>query len=214
MPIDPADLGRSYDSVIRVNSQSGKGGVAYLMEVDYGVVMPRRLQVEFSSEVQSYTDTHGGEMTAQDIWKLFDATYLHAKHSSLRYLDHHLFEAAAVGSMHVQGIELQLEVDGQPLRLKGMGNGPIDAAVHALASAGVSVQVRSFEERSTKASQQAGDALACAFVELAEEGSKTERFGVGLDSNIVTASLKALVSGVNRLGLQARALAEPQTAEA
>jgi 2-isopropylmalate synthase len=214
MPIDPADLGRSYDSVIRVNSQSGKGGVAYLMEVDYGVVMPRRLQVEFSSEVQSYTDTHGGEMTAQDIWKLFDATYLHAKHSSLRYLDHHLFEAAAVGSMHVQGIELQLEVDGQPLRLKGMGNGPIDAAVHALASAGVSVQVRSFEERSTKASQQAGDALACAFVELAEEGSKTERFGVGLDSNIVTASLKALVSGVNRLGLQARAVAEPQTAEA
>ena len=76
MPIDPADLGRSYDSVIRVNSQSGKGGVAYLMEAEFGVVMPRRLQVEFSGEVQTYTDSHGGEMSAQAIWDLFDATYL------------------------------------------------------------------------------------------------------------------------------------------
>ncbi len=205
MPIDPADLGRSYDSVIRVNSQSGKGGVAYLMEVDYGVVMPRRLQVEFSGEVQNYTDAHGGEMTAQDIWKLFDATYLHAATASVRYVDHHLFEAAAVGSMHVQGIALHLEVNGQPVVLNGMGNGPIDAAVHALGSAGIRVQVRSFEERSTKASQQAGDAQACAFLELAAQGAgnekQGERFGVGLDSNIVTASLKALVSGVNRLGM-------------
>jgi 2-isopropylmalate synthase len=219
MPIDPADLGRSYDSVIRVNSQSGKGGVAYLMEVDYGVVMPRRLQVEFSGEVQSYTDAHGGEMTAQDIWKLFDATYLQAStqqasKAGVRYVEHHLFEADAPAKasasggarVPVQGIDLQLEVNGQPLHLKGLGNGPIDAAVHALQSAGIQVQVRSFEERSTKASQQAGDAQACAFMELAAQGSAGaqagERYGVGLDSNIVTASLKALVSGVNRLGLQ------------
>jgi 2-isopropylmalate synthase len=208
MPIDPADLGRSYDSVIRVNSQSGKGGVAYLMEVEYGVVMPRRLQVEFSGEVQAYTDAHGGEMTALDIWKLFDATYLHAEDAAMRYVDHHLFEATAPGKKHVQGIDLQLEVAGQAVHLKGLGNGPIDAAVHALQSAGVRVQVRSFEERSTKASQQAGDAQACAFLELAVEGDSTERFGVGLDSNIVTASLQALVSGVNRLGLQ---LAEQTT---
>jgi 2-isopropylmalate synthase len=212
MPIDPADLGRSYDSVIRVNSQSGKGGVAYLMEVDYGVVMPRRLQVEFSGEVQRYTDAHGGEMTAQDIWKLFDATYLHAAGESVRYLDHHLFEAGTPGKTHVQGIDLKLklEVGGKTVHLKGLGNGPIDAAVHALQSAGVHVQVRSFEERSTKASQHAGDAQACAFVELAAEGESTERYGVGLDSNIVTASLQALISGVNRLGLQ---LAAVQTAE-
>jgi 2-isopropylmalate synthase len=202
MPIDPADLGRSYDSVIRVNSQSGKGGVAYLMEVEYGVVMPRRLQVEFSGEVQHCTDTHGGEMTAQDIWKLFDTTYLHAEDATMRYVDHHLFEAAAVGKNHVQGIDMHLEVAGQAVHLKGLGNGPIDAAVHALQSAGVQVQVRSFEERSTKASQQAGDAQACAFLELAAVGESTERYGVGLDSNIVTASLQALVSGVNRLGLQ------------
>jgi 2-isopropylmalate synthase len=202
MPIDPADLGRSYDSVIRVNSQSGKGGVAYLMEVEYGVVMPRRLQVEFSGEVQAVTDAHGGEMTAQDIWKLFDATYLHAADASLRYVDHHLFEAAAPGKKHVQGIDLHLEVAGHSVQLKGLGNGPIDAAVHALQSAGIDVQVRSFEERSTKASQHAGDAQACAFLELAAQGDSTERYGVGLDSNIVTASLQALVSGVNRLGLQ------------
>ena len=202
MPIDPADLGRSYDSVIRVNSQSGKGGVAYLMEVDYGVVMPRRLQVEFSGEVQAYTDAHGGEMTAQDIWKLFDATYLHAANASVRYRDHHLYEAAAPGKAHVQGIDLKLEVNGKTVHLKGLGNGPIDAAVHALQSAGVQVQVRSFEERSTKASQHAGDAQACAFLELAAQGASTERFGVGLDGNIVTASLQALISGVNRLGLQ------------
>ena len=201
MPIDPADLGRNYDSVIRVNSQSGKGGVAYLMEVEYGVVMPRRLQVEFSGEVQTYTDTHGGEMTAQDIWQLFDATYLEAADATVRYVDHHLFEAPAQGKTHVQGIDLHLEINGHATHLKGVGNGPIDAAIHALHSAGVNVQVRSFEERSTKASQQAGDAQACAFVELSTDGAKAERYGVGLDSNIVTASLKAIVSGVNRLGL-------------
>jgi len=215
MPIDPADLGRSYDSVIRVNSQSGKGGVAYLMEVDYGVVMPRRLQVEFSGEVQAYTDAHGGEMTAQDIWKLFDATYLHAAKSGVRYLGHHLYEAGVQGKAPVQGIELTLEAGGKTVHLKGRGNGPIDAAVHALKSAGIDVQVRSFEERSTKASQHAGDAQACAFLELAAEGHSTERFGVGLDGNIVTASLQALVSGVNRLGLQLGVKhAEPEEAAA
>jgi 2-isopropylmalate synthase len=215
MPIDPADLGRSYDSVIRVNSQSGKGGVAYLMEVDYGVVMPRRLQVEFSGEVQQHTDAHGGEMTAHDIWQLFDATYLHPASAGVRYVDHHLFEAGVQGKAHVQGIDLQLEVAGQTVHLKGLGNGPIDAAVHALQSAGITVQVRSFEERSTKASQHAGDAQACAFVELATPRGTSEHFGVGLDSNIVTASLQALISGVNRLGLQAQVpRAQPAEAEA
>jgi 2-isopropylmalate synthase len=112
-----------------------------------------------------------------------------------------LYEAAAPGKAHVQGIDLKLEVGGKMVHLKGLGNGPIDAAVHALQSAGIHVQVRSFEERSTKASQHAGDAQACAFLELAAQGNSTERFGVGLDGNIVTASLQALVSGVNRLGL-------------
>jgi len=176
--------------------------VAYLMEAEFGVVMPRRLQVEFSGEVQTHTDTHGGEMTAQDIWNLFDATYLSPAQASIRYVEHHLFDHAGSESKHhVQGIRLALEVNGQPMLLSGEGNGPIDAAVHALQGIGVKVQVRSFEERSTKASTDAGDAQACAFLELTPAGGGAERFGVGMDTNIVTASVKALVSGVHRLGL-------------
>jgi 2-isopropylmalate synthase len=206
MPIDPADLGRSYDSVIRVNSQSGKGGVAYLMETEFGVVMPRRLQVEFSGEVQIYTDSHGGEMSAKDIWGLFDATYLNAPDASLRYVEHHLFDHPGVeGKQHVQGIRLAVELNGQSMLLTGEGNGPIDAAVHALKEAGITVQVRSYEERSTASSREGGDAQACAFLEMRGASSTTERFGVGMDNNIITASIKALVSGVNRLGLDCTA---------
>ncbi len=211
LPIDPADVGRSYDSVIRVNSQSGKGGVAYLMEAEFGVVMPRRLQVEFSGEVQTHTDTHGGEMTAHDIWNLFDATYLSPAQANIRYVEHHLFDHAGSESKHhVQGIRLALEVNGQPMLLSGEGNGPIDAAVHALQGIGVKVQVRSFEERSTKASTDAGDAQACAFLELTPAGGGAERFGVGMDTNIVTASVKALVSGVHRLGVITAEMAQGQ----
>jgi 2-isopropylmalate synthase len=199
LPIDPADVGRTYDSIIRVNSQSGKGGVAYLMEAEFGVVMPRRLQVEFSGEVQAYTDTHGGEMTAQAIWDLFAATYLDTT-APLHYLEHNLTDHPHNSSG--QGIRLVVEAAGVRHVLKGYGNGPIDAAVQALQTLGVRVQVRNFEERSTKASEEAGEAQACAFMELATVGSdKVERFGVGLDTNIVTASIKALVSGVNRLGV-------------
>ena len=210
LPIDPADVGRSYDSVIRVNSQSGKGGVAYLMEAEFGVVMPRRLQVEFSGEVQTHTDTHGGEMTAHNIWTLFEATYLSPITANIRYVEHHLFDHAGVQGKHrVQGIRLAVEVNGEPMLLSGEGNGPIDAAVHALQGIDVHLQVRSFEERSTKASTTGGDAQACAFLELMPAGGGAERFGVGMDTNIVTASVKALISGVNRLGLvRANALAE------
>ena len=213
LPIDPADLGRTYDSVIRVNSQSGKGGVAYLMEAEFGVVMPRRLQVEFSGEVQTYTDSHGGEMSAQDIWNLFDATYLQAPADGMRYVEHHLFEPPAQsGKAQMQGIRIGVEVNGQPLQLTGMGNGPIDAAVHALKTVGIQVQVRSYEERSTRASTDAGDAQACAFLELVPATGGTERFGVGMDSNIVTASVKALLSGVNRLGLTESVVVECEAA--
>jgi 2-isopropylmalate synthase len=213
LPIDPADLGRTYDSVIRVNSQSGKGGVAYLMEAEFGVVMPRRLQVEFSGEVQSYTDSHGGEMSAQDIWNLFDATYLQASADGMRYVEHHLFEHPAQnGKPQMQGIRIGVEVNGQSMLLTGMGNGPIDAAVHALQGVGIQVQVRSYEERSTRASANAGDAQACAFLELVSAAGGPERFGVGMDTNIVTASVKALLSGVNRLGLAEAVVVESQAA--
>ncbi|NLF55619.1 MAG: 2-isopropylmalate synthase [Thauera phenolivorans] len=191
LPIDPADLGRSYDSVIRVNSQSGKGGVAYLLEAEYGIVLPRRLQVEFSREVQQVTDASGSEMSAADIWTLFGRTYLEGV-TPVRYLEHHLFEHGKA-----QGIRLSVEIGGVRQVLVGEGNGPIDAAVHALRGAGIEVQVRSYEERSIAPSEDGGNAQACAFIELGAQGG--ERYGVGIDGNIVTASIRALVSGVNRL---------------
>jgi 2-isopropylmalate synthase len=218
MPVDPADLGRGYDSVIRVNSQSGKGGVAYLLETEYGIVMPRRMQVAFSAEVQRHTDRHGGEMSAADLWTLFSNTYF-TDERGVRYVEHHLFEHGKA-----QGIRLTIEVNGVTHLLSGEGNGPIDAAVHALQGAGIDVQVRSYEERSVHASEHAGDAQACAFIELApvaggseqpprcaapqggatpalgRPGGGSEHYGVGIDGNIVTASIKALLSGVNRLG--------------
>ncbi|WP_341647938.1 2-isopropylmalate synthase [Thauera humireducens] len=194
LPIDPADVGRSYDSVIRVNSQSGKGGIAYLLETEYGIAMPRRLQVEFSREVQQVTDATGGEMSAAAIWDLFSRTYLDSV-APVRYVEHHLFEHGAA-----QGIRLIVEIGGTRHLLVGEGNGPIDAAVHALRSAGIDVQVRSFEERSITASADGGNAQACAFLELTPTaGNGGDRYGVGIDGNIVTASIRAIISGVNRL---------------
>ena len=193
LPIDPADVGRSYDSIIRINSQSGKGGVAYLLETGYGIVMPRRLQVEFSGEVQGHADSQGIEMSSADIWQLFSRTYFEGVRP-VRYVEHHLFEHGAA-----QGISLAIELDGVPHLLTGEGNGPIDAAAHALQTIGITVQVRSFEERATSPSGDAGNAQACAFMELAYPTGGRECYGVGLDTNIVTASLKALLSGVNRL---------------
>ncbi|ENO94234.1 2-isopropylmalate synthase [Thauera sp. 28] len=194
LPIDPADVGRSYDSVIRVNSQSGKGGIAYLLETEYGIVMPRRLQVEFSREVQQVTDASGGEMSASAIWNLFRSTYLDTV-APVRYVEHHLFEHG-----EAQGIRLVVEIGGTRHLLVGEGNGPIDAAIHALRGAGIDVQVRSFEERSITPSEDGGNAQACAFLELTEAGGQGgDRYGVGVDGNIVTASIRAIISGINRL---------------
>ncbi|MDR1936861.1 MAG: 2-isopropylmalate synthase [Candidatus Accumulibacter sp.] len=190
LPIDPADLGRSYESVIRINSQSGKGGVAYLLETEYGVAMPRRLQVEFSGEVQRHTDAHGGEMDAADVWALFSRTYLESE-TPIRYLEHHLFEDG-----RAQGLRLSIQKNGQTHLLTGKGNGPIDAAVHALNTLGIAVQVRSYEE---KAMGKGEDARACAFMEVMLADGDRECYGVGMDVNIVTASIRALISGVDRL---------------
>ncbi len=193
LSVDPRDVGRSYDSVIRVNSQSGKGGIAYLLETGYGIVMPRRLQIEFSGMVQKHMDAHGGEISAAELWRLFSATYFETQRP-VRYRQHHLFEQGAT-----QGIRLEVEINGQPLMLAGTGNGPIDAAVHALQNAGIAIRVDSFEERSIGTSHEGGDATACAFMEIADAASGGECYGVGMDANIVTASIKALLSGVNRL---------------
>ncbi len=191
LPVDPADLGRAYDSVIRVNSQSGKGGIAYLLESAYGLVMPRRLQVEFSGVVQQHTDATGAEVTAQELWTMFNAEYVQAA-QPLHYIAHHLNEHG-----QQQGIRLELEVGGKRLVLRGEGNGPIDAAMQALH---LPLVVHSYEER---ALGLGSGARAVAMVELAMEGMPATTFGVGIDPNIVTASIRAIVSGANRLLAQA-----------
>ncbi|MGX2032532.1 2-isopropylmalate synthase [Methylocaldum gracile] len=186
LPIDPADLGRSYDAIIRVNSQSGKGGIAYLLESAYGLVLPRRLQVEFSGMVQRHADATGAEVMPDELWRMFSEEYL-GPATTIRYLEHHLFEHGAV-----QGIRLMLETNGRRITLTGEGNGPIDAVAHAF---GGMVRVQSYEERSMG---QGADARAAAFVEVAIDGIPGIRYGAGINANIVTASVLAIVSALNR----------------
>jgi 2-isopropylmalate synthase len=190
LPIDPSDLGRSYDSIIRINSQSGKGGIAYILENQHGIIMPRRMQVEFSAIVQNYTNTHGKEITGDDIWRLFSQTYLEL-HTPYKLLSHTLFNDGKK-----QTAKLTLTVHGIEQTITGSGNGPIDAAVNALAEIGLSLSVRSYEERGMSESKTGGDAKACAIIEIATHDK--ELFGVGIDENIVTASLLAIMSAINR----------------
>jgi len=187
LPIDPADLGRGYDAIVRVNSQSGKGGVAYLMETAHGLVMPRRLQVEFSGAVQRHADAQGGEVTPEQLWALFAREYLETK-KPLLYASHQLLDRS-----QGQGIRLNVGVEKKVASLTGEGNGPIDAAVHAL---GLPLTLHSYEERGMG---RGADAKAAAFVEVSLEGVQGMTFGVGLHDSIVTATILAVISGVNRL---------------
>jgi 2-isopropylmalate synthase len=170
------------------------------METEHSIVMPRRLQVEFSGVVQRHTDAHGGEVSASAIWDLFANTYLDTN-SPVRYREHHLYEHGSA-----QCIRLSVDIAGTPHILTGEGNGPINAAVHALQSAGLRIQVRSYEERSMVPIGEDGNAQACAFMEVAG-ADNGECYGVGIDGNIVTASLKALISGINRVGAKQTAQA-------
>ena len=194
IPVDPADLGRTYDSIVRVNSQSGKGGIAYLLERDYGVVMPRRMQVEFSALVQKHMDSAEGEMSSQQLWALFEATYL-ATDYEVTYHAHHLFEEG-----DKQGIELEVTVAGNRRKLRGVGSGPIAATVAALA---LPIRIDNYEERALRAG---ADASALAIVEAAREGVNGVRYGVGRHANIATASVLAVLSAARRLGVSAHEL--------
>ncbi|VVD80724.1 2-isopropylmalate synthase [Pandoraea eparura] len=186
LPIDPSDLGRTYDSIIRVNSQSGKGGIAYLLEQSYGVQMPRRLQVDFSSAVQRYTDETGAEVTASQIWQLFQKEYV-ASSEPVAYVGHTLSERDGR-----QQIAVTLDIHGQRTTVSGSGNGPLDALMHAMRTP---VRVQHYEER---ALTQGADARAIAIAELAGEAIVGSAFGVGIDANLTTASIRAVISGINR----------------
>jgi 2-isopropylmalate synthase len=188
LPIDPADLGRSYDAVIRVNSQSGKGGMAYLLEQEYGLALPRRLQIEFSRVVQQLADSSGREIAASDIHALFVREYLEQE-APYRYASHRMSENTAAGEQ----VEVEVNAfDGHVQRaLRGAGNGPIDAFVNAL---GLDVRLMDYHEH---AIGSGANARAACYVEL-RVGNGPTLFGAGIDSNIVTASFKAVLSAVNR----------------
>jgi 2-isopropylmalate synthase len=188
LPIDPADLGRSYESIIRVNSQSGKGGVAFLLERDYQLVLPRRLQIEFSRVVQAAADTSGKELTARELWDLFEAEYLAAT-GPMVYRSHQLTTSGDGADR--ERMTLQIQDGGSPVSLHGSGTGPIDAAVRAL---DLPIDVVGYGEHSCGTGS---DALAVAYVEISTSDGIV-LFGVGRHSNIITASLLALISGVNR----------------
>ncbi|WP_341677597.1 2-isopropylmalate synthase [Niveibacterium sp. SC-1] len=184
LPVDPRDLGRSYESVIRVNSQSGKGGIAYLLEAHYGVAMPRRMQVEFAAIVQTHLDDLGREVSAAELWRIFNDAYLNTEPSCVGV---HLFEAGSE-----QGVRLTLRENGVERTVEGRGNGPLEAAVHAI---GGGIRVVNFEERSLT---PGSDARAIAFIELVSEGASGSVYGAGVSSNSTTAAIQALVSAHGR----------------
>jgi 2-isopropylmalate synthase len=195
LPIDPKDVGRTYEAVIRVNSQSGKGGVAYLLKSEHNLDLPRRAQIEFSRVIQERTDTEGGEMTADQIWGVFSAEYLDPE-VPLRLNSVHTSSAAG----EKDRLSVNVYVDGSPVSLAGEGNGPIAAFVNAIndlpqarADQRWDVRVLDYHEH---ALSSGGDAIAAAYVECAVGDQVL--WGVGLDPNIVTASLKAVISAVNR----------------
>lgn len=192
LPIDPKDVGRTYEAVIRVNSQSGKGGVAYIMRTEHKLELPRRMQIEFSGVIQRHTDAAGGEVTPQQMWDIF--------------LDEYLPNPAAPwGRLKIKSVKQDSEIDGETsitvvitdngreITLRGMGNGPIDAFCKALGSHEIDVRVLDYAEHAMTAG---GDARAASYVEC-EVGDRV-LWGAGIDPSIVTASLKAIVSAINR----------------
>ena len=192
LPIDPKDIGRSYEAVIRVNSQSGKGGVAYLMKNEHSLDLPRRHQIEFSKIVQAKTDDEGGEVTAEQLWHIFEDEYLPTDSAPWGR-----FRLKGMSQVSVMGEDVQLTVKmtdrGEAIELAGTGNGPIAAFCHILQNYGVDVRVLDFSEH---ALSSGGDASAAAYLECAIAGEVF--WGVGIDPNTTTASLKAVVSAINR----------------
>ena len=192
LPIDPADLGRSYEAIIRINSQSGKGGIAYILKSDYGIDMPRLLQVEFSKRIQQIADETGKEIMPALIWDTFRNEYLEnttpvdfISHTTVPEPDH----------PDVRLLDAKVMFNGKEQKISGRGNGPIAGYVDALGkNCGVGIRVRDYHQHATGAGS---DAQAVSFIE-AETSDGRVLWGVGMDSNIVTASLKAVTSAANR----------------
>jgi len=207
LPIDPKDVGRSYEAVIRVNSQSGKGGISYLLESEYGLELPRRLQMEFSQTVQRVMDVAGKELTAADLYALFEREYGIRDGSGPH---HQVLEEQGEGADASVLLRADLPWQGEMRPIEGRGNGPIDAFIHALAGAtGHAVRVIDYHQHAIGAG---ADAQAVAYLELRVDEAIT-LFGVGIDANIISASLQAIVSGLKRARAQGaqspQSVAEP-----
>lgn len=190
LPIDPADLGRSYDAVIRVNSQSGKGGVSYLLEQEHGLALPRRLQIEFSRAIQRVTDETGREVTAEDVYGLFSQEYLKVE-QPWKLLRHRINGDAEASDGKQFSIDVELDYQGEIRRLSGQGDGAIDAFVDAL---DLDIRIMDYHEH---AIGTGADTRAACYIEL-RLGDSPTGFGVGIHGDIVTASFKAILSAVNR----------------
>ncbi|ESY23044.1 MULTISPECIES: 2-isopropylmalate synthase [unclassified Mesorhizobium] len=193
LPIDPADVGRSYEAIIRINSQSGKGGIAYVLQADYGLNLPRNLQIEFSQEIQAITDAEGKEVPAKRIHDRFIETYVDQPGARLKFLDHHTYpDTEKKGRRVVEAVILD---NGKETTIAGSGTGPIDGFVDALSRhVGVDMSVLDYSEHSL---QRGSNASAISYVEMEYPGGKL--FGAGINTNIVAASLEAVVSAANRI---------------
>jgi 2-isopropylmalate synthase len=190
LPIDPADLGRSYDAVIRVNSQSGKGGVSYLLEHEHGLILPRRLQIEFSRAIQRVTDETGSEVTADAVYALFSKEYLGLE-KPWKLVRHRISGDPKAKTGRQFAIEVELERDGVKHNLTGRGDGAIAAFVDAL---NLGVRIMDYHEHAIGTGT---DTRAACYVEL-RVGESSSGFGVGTHVDIVTASFLAILSAVNR----------------
>jgi 2-isopropylmalate synthase len=194
LPIDPKDVGRSYEAVIRVNSQSGKGGVAYLLKSDHSLDLPRKLQIEFSRVVQNTTDEEGGEVSSEKLWNIFTDEYLPAAAADQKWGRFELRKIATNSDMDgTVKLDVVLRDGAGEVAKHGTGNGPISAFIDVLSQLGVQTRLLDYVEHTLSAG---GDAQAASYIEL-EVGDRT-LWGVGIDGDIATASLKALISSVNR----------------
>jgi len=194
LPIDPADVGRAYEPVIRINSQSGKGGIAYVMEQDYGIELPRRLQIEFSQVIQRIADGTGKEISPELIWNSFEGEYLVQPEAAYRFKSHRTLPDAHASDRRT--LTAEMVVNGETVTLEGAGTGPIDAFIDALSRhSGLVLNLVDYREH---AIGKGSSTEAAAFVELKRPDGST-LFGVGCDRNIVAASLKAVTSATNRL---------------
>ena len=195
LPIDPVDLGRSYEAVIRVNAQSGKGGMAYLLERDYGLTLPRILQVDVARAVQVLADETGKELSSEQIHSVFVKEFIE-RTAPIEFITHTISHHTGVETLRAQ-----IKVNGEPRVIEGSGNGPLSAFVHALnQSLGTKFSVAHYSEHDIHSDVTGEDAQAACYVQVAH-ADHAPTYGVGIHENIVTASLLAVVSGMNRSGV-------------